>query len=464
MANAFSTQGATPNGVSMSSIKKSSTSLNPMTKALESIAGKYGGTTSGIPLMQNPAVSESSIQKATSTPQVKSPVISPVVQKTAPTSTGMINTGSTYQPPIQSSNTAIPMPTYPTQSVSSNMTQTPQVQAPTYAGLVGNLAERSGQPSEEYLKYQNEATRAQEEAAGFGAAVKQGISDVKRNPEYSIDTGVGLGNRIAETQGIRMEQLNKLAEGARDQAGLATTQQGLQQTGLTSAAGLAAPILGQYGQANYGIGGNTSGGVQPNDPFYQTLQNYAQLRATGQESLIPSSVTGNAMLNDQLTQMTKAINPSYNANTAGAQGQVQGQQYEQVQAYKSAHQQAQNLQGQLKDLITTFGLNPYDTNAANVGVQKIAQNTSDPRYKMLQNYMADIASRYAMILTPSNGSQTDTTRALASSMLDDTASGKSVMDVMNGLDQQAQAVIAGVQTINNQPTNSGSITWDNIFD
>ncbi len=34
------------------------------------------------------------------------------------------------------------------------------------------------------------------------------IVDVTTNPEYSIDTGVGLGNRIAVTQGLKIQSLN----------------------------------------------------------------------------------------------------------------------------------------------------------------------------------------------------------------------------------------------------------------
>lgn len=133
----------------------------------------------------------------------------------------------------------------------------------------------------------------------------------------------------------------------------------------------------------------------------------------------------------------------------------------QVQQYQSALQQGQNLQAQLTDLIKTFGLNPNDLNLANSGIQKIAQNTSDPHYKQLQNYVNDIANTYAQILTPPGGSATDQTRSIATSMLDATASGQSLISVMKSLDEAAKAKIAGVQTYssNSAPSSSSGSIW-----
>ncbi len=150
------------------------------------------------------------------------------------------------------------------------------------------------------------------------------------------------------------------------------------------------------------------------------------------------------------------------AQTAAATGgNIQSQQQQTVATYKSALQQGQNLQSQLNDLITTFGLNPSDVNAVNTGIQKIAQNTSSPQYQVLSNYINDIANTYAQILTPTGGSQTDTTRSIASSMLNSTASGQSIMATMKALDSAAQAKIAGVpttQTNTNSNTGGGNFT------
>lgn len=142
------------------------------------------------------------------------------------------------------------------------------------------------------------------------------------------------------------------------------------------------------------------------------------------------------------------------ATAAATGGNISSQQQVQTAGYQSALQQGQNLQSQLTDLIKTFGLNPSDINAVNTGLQKIAANVSDPHYKQLQNYVNDIANTYAQILTPSGGSQTDSTRSIAASMLDATASGASILDTMKSLDNAAKAKIAGVSTTGTKPTSS----------
>jgi hypothetical protein len=129
---------------------------------------------------------------------------------------------------------------------------------------------------------------------------------------------------------------------------------------------------------------------------------------------------------------------------ASAPGTTQAGQYGQIAAYKSSAQQGEQLASQLSDLITAFGLNPSNINAVNSGFQKIAANTSDPHYQALSNYLNDVASRYAQVLTPPGGNATDMTRSIAQSMLNATASGKSIKDVLGYLDQQAQAVINAV--------------------
>jgi hypothetical protein len=165
-----------------------------------------------------------------------------------------------------------------------------------------------------------------------------------------------------------------------------------------------------------------------------------------------------------INALTQGLGSNFNVTQSNNNGAINAQQQTQIAGYQSALQQGSNLQSQLKDLITTFGLNPNDINAVNSGLQRIAANTSSPQYKTLQNYVNDIANTYAQILTPSGGSQTDTTRGIAASMLDATASGQSIIQVMNNLDAAAKAKIAGVSTTGNSnssggSSNSGSSSW-----
>lgn len=241
---------------------------------------------------------------------------------------------------------------------------------------------------------QGQAQTAQLAQAKQEAALQQNLTNILTNRGQNIGATEGAGS-------------------------LGVSGQNLGQSALNSAAGLSQPQLGSIGSV-------------PFNPLNQSQGNILGTQGGG-------------------------------INAAGAVlGQLQGatttsaNQYAQTEQYKSAHQQAMNLGSQLSDLITTFGLDPSNLNVANAGIQKIAQNTSDPHYKMLSNYLADVASRYSQILTPAGGSSTDTTRAVASGMLDGIASGKSIIEVMNGLDQQAQAVIAGVGTNNTGTPNNGT--------
>lgn len=195
-------------------------------------------------------------------------------------------------------------------------------------------------------------------------------------------------------------------------------------------------------------------------------QQLAQSGAVSAGGLETGAAGTAATLGQPTTQFGVLTNPQTGlpigggspGNAAFTGGQIQAQQAQgaQVEQYKSALQQAQNLQTQLGDLITTFGLNPNDLNVANAAIQKIAQNTSDPRYQILSNYINDVATRYSQILTPPGGSATDTTRAIATGMLSATAKGQSIIDVMKSLDQQAQAVISGTPTASGSPTNSNT--------
>ena len=277
--------------------------------------------------------------------------------------------------------------------------------------------------------------------------------------------GTAAGNIGSLITGLTNQENTQLTGNAQ-----ALTGENQANTAYGTAGGLVSPSVAGYGQTvfNPATGQYTGGssGVSPSDPFYATMQQYAQMAANGQLGQVPSSITGNAVLNAQLNQMATAINPSYNPVSSSAQSSIITQQTGQTANYKSALQQGQNLASQAKDLIDTFGLNPSELNAANGAIQKIALNTSDPHYKMLNNYLADISSRYAQILTPAGGSNTDTTRAVASGMLDSLANGTSLETVLDGLDQQAQAVISGVPTSygNSSSTSSSGNTWNDIFE
>ena len=320
----------------------------------------------------------------------------------------------------------------------------------TYQQVVNNLANFKNPLYEQSIK-NVQSLRDQE---------TQGVMDLGGRP---MTAGSMQGQAGTLMTGYQNKIGNELAL-----ANAALTGGQQQLSGLQSAQGAMQPQLGGYGQTYYNplsaFGGNQGGaGVSTSDPFYATMQTYANLLANNQGASIPSSITGNSVLNAQLLQMAKQINPNFNPNVASGIGSAQSStaatQTAQVQQWTSALQQGQNLQSQLNDLITTFGLNPADLNAANAGIQKIASNVSSPQYKMLSNYIAEVANTYAQILTPAGSNVSDYKTQIANSMLDQTAKGTSLAQVMQGLDNQAQAKIAGVPTYNSFNQNSTSNSY-----
>lgn len=194
--------------------------------------------------------------------------------------------------------------------------------------------------------------------------------------------------------------------------------------------------------------GSSGGGAL--NPINQ-VNSIAQQVISGQIS--PSqaySMGGNVanwqtLLNNQIQQMSPGFDTSAAQAKYDSNQQTQTSQANTVGQYKSAQGQANNLETQLKSLLTTYGLNPGDTNIANKLMQLVASNKSDPRYAAFQNLITDLSNTYTQVLG-SGGTTTDLVRSLSSSLLDPSYSGQSLIQIMNTLDQQIQAKIAGVQT------------------
>lgn len=353
-------------------------------------------------------------------------------------------------------------------------------------GLIGTAQTNAGISGKAYDDYQKAIDELNQLKADYAQNV-QGIGSSGVGLGFATGQKANLANTYAsmldaaqqkvnqaqaaigqQLQGVGVQQSGFIGAG-----NIGNTAQGTAQSGLSTAIGATQPIQLPYGtplvspQSGQNIS-QTGGGVQPTDPFYQTMQSYASLLASNQGSAIPASITGNSVLNAQLLNMAKQINPNFNVNVSqgagSAQQQVAGTQTQQIQGYQSALQQGQRLQSQFTDLLKSFDLNPSDINKANQGLQVIANNISDPKYQMLQNYINDIANTYAQILTPPGGSATNQTRDIATSMLNSTMSGTGLLEVMRGLDAAANAKISGVATSGGLGNNQqlGSLTWDNI--
>lgn len=299
-----------------------------------------------------------------------------------------------------------------------------------YGQLVSDLANKSQQSGADYKAAQDEANRIAQKQTDLSNEFAKKDMNIQGTAGF-LTQATGLEGQLQKQYDIGQGALASQYAGATNRLGAANTQQGLLQQALSQAAGYSQPTS-QFGVLTNPITG-------------QPINGQSATQAAIQGGTIQGLQSG--------------------ASTAASTGgTIQSQQQTQVAGYQSALQQGQNLQRQLSNLITTFNLNPNDLNAANVGLQKIAQNTSDPHYQQLLNYINDVANTYAQVLTPPGGSATDTTRGIASSMLNATASGASILDTMKSLDNAAQAKIAGVPTTDSGSTGGSSFSgaaWKN---
>lgn len=344
-----------------------------------------------------------------------------------------------------------------------NNGQAPQQQAPVkglFSDVVSSLATKG-----------NETNPMTTEAYNKAQALNKQLSESRQNQAVAEGqqrlAPIPIGDATGRQQATRNQYLQQQSalsselQGESNLAGIGTSQQGLQQSALSSAGGLTQPqnIFGTLTDPTTGLPVNPQQGAQIQSTVTNLAQNVTSGKMSYQDALSQLGSYGPNVQN-ALLQTIQQSNPNFNVNqnigASSATQNIVGNQSQQIATFQSALQQGQNLQSQLTDLISTFGLNPNDINAANSGLQAIARNTSSPQYKILQNYVNDIANTYAQVLTPTGGSQTDTTRSIASSMLDATASGQSILAVMQSLDQAAQAKIAGVSTTGSTQSNGTS--------
>lgn len=383
-----------------------------------------------------------------------------------------------------------------------------QLNAPQglFPSVVASLANRGTQPNQQAQDYTAQgaaygagsipiAAQARDIASQFGqkyaeigqqgakfqagqlttgtSPVAEGNAAVTARTTAAQQTALAQGEQAAlQGIGYQLTGQQQAQAGANAAAGQAYTGQGLQQAALGTAASYSQPsqnfpyvfdpLTGTYKAPGVGGGTNAGGGLTYNpttdaQTFAQQVINHQIPYQDALNALGYAGPAATALLQQAIVQ------GGGNLTQLQAQTGIQTAQEQQVQGYKSALQQGQNLQTQLKDLITTFGLNPNDLNVSNIALQKIATNVSDPHYQQLSNYINEVANTYSQVLTPPGGTSTDTTRAIATSMLDATAKGASLVDTMKQLDNAAQAKIAGVQTItpssSTTASSGGSVGW-----
>lgn len=289
--------------------------------------------------------------------------------------------------------------------VSPNITAsatTPQPVPTTFPGLVGATA-TAGQnavntgSSQEQEAFQK-AQALQSQLAGSQENEANTLANMQGNP-IPIEFQQGRGNIV---QNLYQQQQNALASELQGQSNLA---------------GQGTAVQGQ------GIGalGTATGAAQP------------QLAGIGSQQYYNPLDTSSAGASNQY-----GTGPAAAANVASIQ-----QHTSNINDWSAARQSAANIGSQLTGFLQQNQINPSDFNGVNKFLQAIGAQTSSPQYKQFYNLVTDLANTYAPVL--GQGDASNYKVQLAQSLLDGTANGQSIPQILQGLDQQAQAKIQGEQ-------------------
>ncbi len=426
--------------------------------------------------------------------QVSKPAVNtpqPVAQPTQNTQTSTAPTATNYSTGGYAGG--IVNPQLNTGAYSGGYTP-PASTGTTYGGLVGSLV-TNAQNTAALTQMTPEEQRLRQRAASLEGERSSALANV---PTHGWDTAFQGGQ-----EGVINRNINA-QEGA-VQAGITAAEQGrnVNATALTSAGtqlgtaiSASQPSVTGYGQTSFnpltGQFGGGSAGVQPGDPFYQTLQTYAQQLAHNQPASIPSTITGNPVLQAQLLQMAQQINPNFNYNTA--QG-VAGAQQSNAQlggtavtgananvyqsalpAYYQMQSQLQNVEGLGNMLLQTASggsINPFDVRFANQTLAQFEQQLSSPERTRFQETLNNFQGAASTLLANSSGQiPTDVSNSINSLNTGSLSMGalKALVDQAqkNGaikLQSQAGIVNTSLQTLQQgtgtgapQPTNTGGNT------
>lgn len=354
---------------------------------------------------------------------------------TAPTASvdnsgGTANANYNLQIPQGGSQGIAPQPSS-TGSPQNTTAQPSPIPSTAFGGIVGSLTNTA----------QGNLPIGQS-AANIASSYGQKITDAATQAaqaQAQLETTGGpsaplLGNALAQAQlGASRQQALASGESAALQGtGQQLTAQGQAQSGLSAAGQLSQPavvspgqsvfnpVTGQYTSASSG-GGNPL--VAPSGIDQSTWENYVQMAAQGENSAIPSSITGNANLSGQLNAAAKALNPNYNALTTplttqaiAAQNATQGAQYQaQSQEISNALQTMAPITQVLSQFMSSNQLNPSGIPLANTQINKINAQTNPAAVATMNAAISDIRSYAIQILGAQSGANpTDVTNSVNS--------------------------------------------------
>lgn len=297
---------------------------------------------------------------------------------------------------------------------------------------------------------QSASQRMQALAAGQQAALQGTAQQLTGQGQAANAFGTALGG--ANTQ--QAQQLSGLSTAL----GSANTQQAQQISGLGTAANLAQPQTAAYGQTVFNpLSGQYEGnsGLPP-----ETLQQYAQMAANGQYSAIPSSITGNPVLNAQLNTAAQQINPNYSPIVSTAQGaataaNVQLEGTATPTAYNAIYQTAlndyTNLQQSVENVdqfgslltsnMTAGGINPSNVKYANQTLAQIRGQLSSGAQAQYDTTLAALRSKISGMLSVGGNETPTAITADAQKILDGSLPLSALNDVLRRIQQEGNVLL-----------------------
>lgn len=344
-----------------------------------------------------------------------------------------------------------------------------------YGNIVSSLAEKSTTPSQ----LTQDATKAYQEAVQRKSQFQQNLSDTlaanRLNP-IPLEFRQGREQVIQQAAAEKLAALQGAVQEAQAGVGFGQAQQGLEQSALSTAAGLVPEAL------RYGAFGDQE--LSPQNRAQQLAQQVKNLQITPQQAEAQmSSLYGGV----GATYLNQALQGGgYNYITGGAQAQslASNTQQQQTAGVDIARQGLQNatqdyvsmtgaaqFAGQqsqaVSQILQSTGLNDVSSTDYNRAINTIRGRFSDTDFRTLETALQEAQFAYAQLL--STGGSTPTSndnRAINTLRIDQSASAinASIKQLEDAVARRLQAQSSIVQQYNqNLGTGAGQYQQPNSY-
>ena len=320
----------------------------------------------------------------------------------------------------------------------------------TFPGMVNRLSNQ--QPISSYQKLQDQIAANLEQQKNKANENKQKQMSALGDSGW-MTQATGRQGMLQGQYNTAQEALAQQGAGLSTQLGAANTQQGLQQTGLTSAAGLAQPqgntayfgnpltgnTVGAGGGNIYGLPTSTGNDMMDKTVF-QALQRVA---AGGDPTSIPEYSAVVALNNPKAIQayndgVTAIKGGGYNPTTASATAQTNASQAAAYAKQASDLSVTLNTLGSIGNLTTTFlqksGLNPDTSPFLNAMQNTTIGQLKNPATIATYNDLVNQVQTYATQIYASTGMTPTDAGALAKGINIDGMTGNALQSFLSNLD------------------------------